>query len=70
MARAAEAAGGKVDLFEDADGGPQFGPVFTAEHESDDACCGDGIVPGEDIRADGQGGWVHADTTCERLAGK
>lgn len=46
------------DLFDDAD---SFGPIFTATHESEDACCGDGIVAGERIRADGSGGWIHAD---------
>ena len=65
--RGRQAAGGD-DLFADATERPAFGPVFVAEHESDDACCGEGIVPGEDIRADGHGGWIHADTTCERLA--
>lgn len=55
------------DLFDNASDGPKLGPIFVAEHESEDACCGEGIVPGEDIRADGHGGWIHADTTCERL---
>lgn len=53
------------DLFDEPD---RFGPVFTADHESDDACCGDGILPGEKIRADGSGGWIHADTQCEEWA--
>jgi len=57
------------DLFDDATKNSRFGPVFTAVFESDDACCGEGIEPGEDIRAGGHGGWIHADDTCERLAG-
>ena len=56
------------DLFDDAAPASPFGPVFTAEFESEDACCGEGILPGEDIRADGQGGWIHADDGCERMA--
>lgn len=69
--RAAGQAGNELadhttpDLFDNP--GETFGPVFMAEFESDDACCGEGIVPGEDIRADGHGGWIHVDTTCERL---
>lgn len=55
-------------LFDNAAPASKFGPVFMAEFESEDSCCGEGIVPGEDIRADGHGGWIHADTTCERLA--
>lgn len=75
--RSMKAAGGRgneladhtsPDLFDDAEDGPAFGPVFCATFYSADACCGDGIVPGEDIRADGSGGWIHAGTTCERLA--
>src|SRR6185312_8126575 len=65
-ARARRAAGGADDLFDDASDS-KLGPIFCAEFESDDSCCGEGIVPGEDIRADGRGGWIHADTTCERL---
>jgi hypothetical protein len=55
------------DLIDDAPSS-RLGPVFRATFESEDACCGEGIVPGEDIRADGSGGWIHADTTCEKLA--
>jgi hypothetical protein len=47
-----------------------LGPIFTAGHHSEDTCCGDGIVPGEDIRADGAGGWIHADDQCEKLAAR
>ncbi len=46
---------------------PMMGPVFTATYESEDACCGDGIMPGEDIRGY-RGGWIHADDQCEKLA--
>lgn len=52
-----EAAAGGSSLF---NGGSKLGPVFTATHDSDDACCGDGITEGESIQADGEGGWVHA----------
>lgn len=62
------AAGGSDDLFDDAQDRPRFGPVFMSTYESDDTCCGEGIVAGEDIRADGRGGWIHADAECERLA--
>lgn len=65
-ARSVKAAGAKDDLFDDP--GPAFGPIFCATFESEDGCCGEGIVAGEDIRADGSGGWIHADTTCEKLA--
>ena len=46
---------------------PEMGPVFAATYESDADCCGDRIVPGEDIRGY-RGGWIHADTECEKLA--
>jgi hypothetical protein len=39
----------------------QMGPVFTATYDSEDSCCGGGIEEGNSIRADGHGGWVHAD---------
>lgn len=72
--RAASAPGNvadyTIDLFDDAPEGSRLGPVFAATFESEDACCGEGIEPGEDIRADGQGGWIHADDQCERLASK
>jgi hypothetical protein len=47
--------------------GPDLGPIFTATYESDSACCGEMIMPGEDARADGRGGWIHADTSCEAI---
>lgn len=57
------------DLFDNTDeDAPKFGPILTAQMHGPDACCDEGIVPGEDIRADGRGGWIHADDTCERLA--
>lgn len=46
----------------------EFGPVFRAGFESECNGCDEGIVPGEDVRADGSGGWIHADTMCERCA--
>jgi len=61
-------AAADIDLFDDAPEGPRLGPVFAAAFESEDACCGEGIEPGEDIRADGCSGWIHADDQCERLA--
>jgi hypothetical protein len=62
--RTRKAAG---DLFDSAREPVRLGRVFMAQHESEDSCCGEGIVPGEDIRADGQGGWIHADDSCERM---
>lgn len=47
--------------------GGAMGPIFTAEYESEDSCCGEGIQPGEDARSDGSGGWIHADDGCERI---
>jgi hypothetical protein len=43
-----------------------FGPVFAAQFDNT-LCsgCSDYVEPGEDIRADGLGGWVHADDDCE-----
>lgn len=69
-AQTRKAAGGS-DFFDNADPAASninLGPVFMAQFESEDSCCGEGIVPGEDIRADGQGGWIHADSGCERMA--
>lgn len=51
-----------ADLFDDAPAAPQeskLGPVFTATYGSEDDCCGEGIEPGDRIRADGHGGWIH-----------
>jgi hypothetical protein len=45
-----------------------FGPIFMADYHSEDSCCDEGIQPGEDIRADGRGGWIHADDQCEKIA--
>lgn len=45
-----------------------LGPIFTATYETECEACEDPIVPGEDARADGHGGWIHADTMCERVA--
>lgn len=71
--RANRAAGGPgcelddrtADLFDESE---KFGPVFTATYDGEDACCGNGIEEGESIRADGEGGWIHATRDCERLA--
>lgn len=53
------------DLFDDPSSG-KLGPIFPAGYETDDACCGYGIEAGDKIRADGSGGWIHADEECER----
>jgi hypothetical protein len=45
-----------------------FGPIFTATYETECESCDEGIQPGEDARADGHGGWIHADTMCEKVA--
>jgi len=55
------------DLFDEPDDGPRFGPVFTATYDSDDECCGDGIESGQQIRADGAGGYIHASAECEGM---
>lgn len=73
-ARAAGSPGNEIydattpDLFDDAQDAPRLGPVFTATFDSEDACCGMGIEIGDDVRADGHGGWIHADDECERAA--
>lgn len=45
--------------------GPELGPVFVAAYETDSACCGDMIDAGDRARADGHGGWIHANGTCD-----
>jgi hypothetical protein len=35
-----------------------WGPLFTAGYYDTCAGCGDGILPGDTIRADGQEGWL------------
>lgn len=45
-----------------------FGPVFAAMYTTDSACCGNAIEPGDDARADGRGGWIHANRECEQDA--
>lgn len=52
------------DLFDSPDDGPGFGPVFAAGYDSDDACCGDGIEAGQQIRGI-DGGFIHATEQCE-----
>lgn len=37
------------------------GPFFTASYDDECSACGDDIVTGEVIRADGSGGWEHQD---------
>lgn len=69
-ARSARAAGGNLsDLIDAARRAVrEFGPVFTATYESECDACDGAIWPGEAIRADGRGGWIHADTECEKIA--
>lgn len=63
-ARTVAVAGAMDDLFEPADDGPVMGPIFKATYDS--RCAeGDWITEGEDIRADGHGGYVHADSECD-----
>lgn len=63
------AGDGSDDLFDAVEEPIAFGPVVTAQYDSDDdACCGEGIGIGDEIRADGQGGWIHASKACERMA--
>lgn len=61
------------DFFDNAEDaaapiGLKLGPIFMATYGGICAACGDNIVKGEDTRADGQGGWIHADDDCERMA--
>jgi hypothetical protein len=48
----------------------KFGPIFTATFDTECESCEDPIVPGEDARADGRGGWIHADDQCEKVASR
>jgi hypothetical protein len=80
QARAIEAGVDPVDALDDDDlfepagppprptGRAAFGPVFMAQYDNT-LCsgCHDYVELGEDIRADGLGGWVHADDMCEEL---
>jgi hypothetical protein len=43
----------------------ELGPVFTAVYDGEDACCGEGIEEGQQARADGEGGWIHANGRCD-----
>jgi len=63
-----EATGSMRSMVDDAGPVGGFGPVFAATYESECPSCDERILPGEDIRADGQGGYIHADTQCERIA--
>ena len=68
MATARRAAAGSDDLFDDASEPVRLGPVFMATYEGECTSCDEVIQPGEDIRADGAGGWIHADDMCEKVA--
>lgn len=49
------------DLFEDS--AEPLSPAFTATYDCE--CSeGDWIEEGDRIRADGEGGWMHADGEC------
>lgn len=63
--RTVTAAGGRLtdDLTET--DGPRLGPVVTASFPGEPDCCEQGIEPGDRIRADGHGGWIHEG--CEDL---
>jgi len=37
---------------------PDFGPWITARFDSDCDCCGDPMYEGDEIRSDGEGGWL------------
>lgn len=62
------------DFYDDADlpakpqdwTGPDLGPVFTATYTTESTCCGEMIRPGDEARADGSGGWIHAVPECEK----
>jgi hypothetical protein len=47
-----------------ADSGPRYGPVIRAGYDGEcsEPFCVEGgyIVEGDDIRADGEGGWIHS----------
>lgn len=47
------------DEFDDLDEDGQPGPWFTAGFDSEASCCQAGVMEGETIRADGDGGWAH-----------
>ena len=49
-----------MDPFSSA-GDSQPGPVFCAGYDSECSVCGLGIFEGDDIRADGDGDYAHAD---------
>lgn len=50
------------------DSAPRLGPIFVASFESECGSCWVPIDPGERARADGRGGWIHADPECEKVA--
>jgi hypothetical protein len=54
-----------ADLFDDAPD-ERLGKIITAVYDGEDACCGMGIEDGDRIRADGQGGWIHANGECDK----
>lgn len=56
------------DLYDSASPASQFGPVFIAEYRSDCPSCFDDIEPGDRIRADGTGEFIHARRECEEVA--
>lgn len=57
-----------IDFFDEAPRVTRLGPIFTATYETECTSCDDSIVPGDPARADGRGGWIHADDQCEAIA--
>jgi len=53
-----------ADLFDTPGDGPDFGPIVTADYDSDDGCCGNGIEAGQQIRGI-DGSFIHATEQCE-----
>ncbi|BEL07851.1 hypothetical protein Q0Z83_060420 [Actinoplanes sichuanensis] len=45
----------------------QLGPTFTARYESECSGCAEVILPGDNCRADGAGGWIHTDNECHQI---
>jgi hypothetical protein len=68
VARSARAAGGEAAVSSLLFGGvPSRPPVIVARFESDcSADCAGWIDEGDEIRSDGDGGWVHANGECDR----
>lgn len=55
-----------TDLFDEPAPQSRLGPVFLASFDSECPACGWEIEAGDKIRADGRGGFIHADEECEK----